>query len=198
MTRSPSHESVLWFVDAVLRDLSVRTGMYVGRRSSDEDAETFVIQAGEEGRRRLSWPDLDADQSMEAVVAQAQAYSPGYSARRCRSARYTNTPSWGGFAVGRSWLCPEGGWSCRLGDYEELTWPQLDVASLAPILSQRLQRWGINGVSVGVRRTEQGLIADFGVREVSSELTQALRDAAAPLPVSVHKRSLRLLRPLSQ
>jgi hypothetical protein len=170
--------------------------MYVGRRSSDEDAETFVIQASEEGRRRLSWPDLGAAESIEPVIVQAQESLTGVLGAPVPLCPLHEHALVGKMRDGRLfWLCPERRWSCRLGDYEELTWPQLDAASLAPILSQRLQRRGIDGVSVGVRRSEQGLIADFGVPEVSSELTEALTDAAAPLPVSVHNSSLRLLRP---
>jgi hypothetical protein len=137
MKQRPPRDPVLQMVDAVLCDLSVRSAMFVGCRAQDGDSKTFVIQTGEEGRRR---------------------------------------------------------------EYEELTWPQHEVGSLAPILSRRLERRGITGVvALSVRRTELGLVAEFGVPNVSSELTEALRRAAAPLPVVVREDPQRLIRagPLS-
>jgi len=124
----------LALIDAVLHDLSLRSAMYVGRRREDGDADTFVIQTGEEGRHRLNIPDLNCDESIEAVVAEAQVHLQGIlgapvplcprhdHALRARATNGTLT-----------WVCPGGEWQCPLGDYEELTWPQLDVESLAPI-----------------------------------------------------------------
>jgi hypothetical protein len=137
---------------------------------------------------------------MEAVVADAQAYvgqAIGAPVPRCPLHEHALIATVREGAL--LWLCSEAGWGCPLGEYEELTWPQLDVESLAPILSRRLERRGISGVvTVGVRRTEQGLVADFGLPDLSSELTQVLREVAAPLTVSVHKESRRPLRPLSE
>lgn len=55
-------------------------------------------------------------------------------------------------------------------------------------------------VSIGVTPTDNGLVAKFGVPDISTELTRALRDAAAPLPVSVHEDPGRMIRagPLSE
>jgi hypothetical protein len=88
------------------------------------------------------------------------------------------------------WVCPDGNWECSLGDYAELSWPNFDLDELAPLLTGRLERRGIRGVvTIGVRATDQGAVADFGVPEMSDELTRALEEAAAPLPVIVHHES---------
>jgi hypothetical protein len=48
MKQQPAEDDpVLRLIDAVLGDLAVRGGMYVGRRPEDGDAATFLIQFGE-------------------------------------------------------------------------------------------------------------------------------------------------------
>jgi hypothetical protein len=63
------------------------------------------------------------------------------------------------------WVCPDGAWECALGEYEERTWPQLDVTSLAPILSRRLQQRGTFPAvrTIAVARLGDERVADFGV-----------------------------------
>ncbi|HEY2437934.1 MAG TPA: hypothetical protein VGH93_12190 [Solirubrobacteraceae bacterium] len=189
MNRPPEEESVLRLVDSVLDDLAVRSAMYVHRRAEDGDAESFVIQTGEEGRCRLRLPDLDSDPSIEATVAEAQAYlaqildvpvplCPMHQHALVGVARHARL----------RWECPDGGWGCELGDYDEQTWPQLDVASLAPILSRRLQRRGAFPAVrlIGVTRAGDEPVAEFGLAEVNDELLRVLADVAAPLPVRTH------------
>ena len=189
MKAPPQDDPRLAFIDAVLHDLSLRSPMYVGRRQEEGDARTFVIQTGEEGRHRLNMPDLASDPSIEAVVAEAQAHLRdvlGAPVPRCPRhnhallARATNGTL--------TWVCPAGEWQCTLGDYEERTWPQLDVTSLAPILSRRLHRRGTFPAvrSIGVRTTDGKLIADFGVTAMTDELLQTLTEVAAPLPITTH------------
>jgi hypothetical protein len=195
--KHPSDDDpVLRLIDAVLGDIAVRRGMYVGRRCEDGDAATFVIQFGEEGRLRLGLPDLSSDTSMEAVVAEAQARLTevlGASVPLCPRHEHALLPS--ASAGQLRWVCPHGEWQCPLGDYAELAWPHFDLDMLAPILVGRLQRRGIKGwITLWVKATEQGPVADFGVPEMSDDLARALRDAATPLPVMLHPESRRLRR----
>ncbi len=62
-----------------------------------------------------------------------------------------------------TWVRPAEEWQCALGDYEELTWPQLDVGSLAPILLRRLKRrGGFPAVrTIGVRKSDGKPVAEF-------------------------------------
>lgn len=196
MNRSPETDPVLRMIDAVLGDLSVRTGMYVGRRSQAGDAKTFVIQTGEEGRWRLGRPDLTSDASVQSVAASAQAHvsrALGEPVPLCPQHHHALVPT---ALLGElRWVCPDGDWQCGLGDYEELTWPQLDADSLAPILMRRLHRRDITGVvTVGVTRSSQPPVAEVGVLEETPDLVQALRDAAAPLPVVIHREKPRMRR----
>ena len=152
---------------------------------------------GEEGRHRLNLPDLESDASIEAVVGEAHAHladvlgapvplRPQHDhALRGRAANRTVT-----------WICPAGEWQCALGDYEELTWPQLDVGSLAPILSRRLERHGTFPAvrTIGVRKSEGKLVADFGVTEISDQLLKSLTEVAAALPVSTHEETATMIR----
>jgi hypothetical protein len=194
MKQQPAEDDpVLRLIDAVLGDLAVRGGMYVGRRPEDGDAATFVIQFGEEGRLRLGLPDLSSDTSVEAVVAEAQARLIevlGTPVPLCPRHEHALLPR--ALTGHLGWVCPDGAWSCPLGDYAELAWPHFDLDVLAPILAGRLQRRGIRAwITLGVRATERGPVADFGVPEMSDELARALRDAAAPLPVMFHQESRR-------
>lgn len=188
--RDAALDPQLQLVDAVLTDLAVRTGRFVGRRAKDGDRETFVIQTGEEGRLRLELPDLRSDRSIEAMVTQAQAHLTQRLGDPVPLCPLHDHPLVGASVDGRlRWRCPDGQWECALGDYEEQTWPQLDVPSLAPILSRRLRRRGSfpEVRTIGVTRSGDQLVADFGLVEVNDELLGVLADVAAPLPVTTHE-----------
>lgn len=170
----------LILVDAVLTDLAVRSAMYVARRREEGDARTFVIQTGEEGRRRLDLPDPDSDASVMTCVAAAQRHLGevlGAPVPLCPVHDHALVGLTSGGDL--RWVCPDGVWECALGDYEEQTWPQTDVSSLAPILSRRLRRRGVFGAvrSIGVARSGDELVADYGVAEVTDELLQVLAEA---------------------
>jgi hypothetical protein len=188
--RAPELDPQLLLVDAVLSDLAMRSGRFVARRARDGDRETFVIQTGEEGRLRLGLPDLYSDESIEATVAQAQSHLTQVLGAPVPLCPLHGHALAGAAAAGRlRWECPEGGWACALGDYEERTWPQLEVRSLAPILSRRLRRRGAfpEVRTIGVTQSGDQLIADFGLVEVSDELLAALAEVAAPLSITTHE-----------
>jgi hypothetical protein len=132
MKERSERDPVLRLIDAVLGDLAVRSEMYIGRRREDGGDESFVLQTGEDGRLRLALPDRASDASIEGVVAEAQAYLGDVLGAPVPLCPRHHHPLVGSAAHGRlTWVCPEGSWQCALGDYEELTWPQDDVASLA-------------------------------------------------------------------
>jgi hypothetical protein len=180
-------------IDVVLGDIAVRSAMYVARRHEDGDAETFVIQTGEDGRFRLSLPDPVSGTSIEALVAEVQAHVGDVLGAPVPCCPRHEHALLGIASKGQlKWVCPDGEWECALGDYAELTWPKFDVDGLAPILAGRLERRGITGwITLGVKVTERGPVAEFGVPEMSDELCRALRDAAAPLQVTIHRTSRR-------
>ncbi len=197
MKQSPEDDPQLALIDAVLRDLSLRSAMYVGRRRDEGDTSTFVIQTGEEGRHRLNIPDLNSDASIEAVVVKAQTHLEnvtGAPVPICPRHDHALLPHATNGTL--TWVCPAGEWQCTLGDYEELTWPQLDVDSLAPILSRRLQRRGSFPAvrTIGVRTEDGKLVADFGVGAITDELRQILTEVAAPLPMTTHDAPDTLIR----
>ena len=198
--KEPERDPLLQLIDAALGDLAVRSAMFVARRAEEGDRDTFVIQTGEEGRFRLNLPDLDSDESIEATVAQAQthlAHVLGAPVPLC--------PAHGHALVGAvangvlTWICPDGKWECALGDYEERTWPQLDVRSLAPILSRRLHRRGTFPAvrTITVTLCEDRSFAEFGLVVVNDELLQVLAEVAAPLAIRTHESPNVMLRPLS-
>jgi hypothetical protein len=179
----------LALIDAVLDDLSLRSAMYVGRRRDEGGASTFVIQTGEEGRYRLNNPDLSSDASIEAVVAEAQTHLEniiGAPVPICPRHDHALVPRATNGTL--TWVCPAGQWQCPLGDYEQLTWPQLDINSLAPILSRRLHRRGAFPTvrTISVHTTDGELVADFGVTAITDELRRTLTEVAAPLPMTTH------------
>lgn len=185
-------DPVLRLVDTVIADLAVRPARYVGRRACDGDAETFVIQDGEEGRLRLALPDLKSPGSVVAMTEAAQSYlcsELGEPVPRCP---LHNHPL--GLAVldrGFEWTCAAGRWRCSLGDYAEDAWPHFDSGQLPGILAGRLARRQITGVrSIGVTESDGEQVATFGVSELelTPELVAALRDAAAPLRIEIDER----------
>lgn len=189
MKQPPEHDPSLALIDAVIHDLSLRSTMYVGRRRDEGDAHTFVIQTGEEGRHRLNIPDVNSDASIEAVVSEAQAYLKNVLGAPVPLCPHHNHALLANANNGTlTWSCPDGEWQCALGDYEELTWPQLDVDSLAPILSRRLHRRGTFPAvrTIGVRTADGKLLADFGVTAITEELRRILIEVAAPLPITTH------------
>ncbi len=197
MKEASERTSVLALVDAVLTDLAVRSAMYVARPSEDGDARTFVVQTGEEGRLRLDLPDPGSDASVMTCVAAAQSHLEqvlGVPVPLCPVHDHALV----GVALGGSlrWLCPNGLWECALGDYEEQTWPQMDVSSLAPILSRRLRRRGAFPAvrSIGVARSGEELVADFGVAEATDELLWLLAEVAAPLQIKTHESPHTMIR----
>lgn len=197
MQAASESNPALILVDAVLTDLAVRSAMYVARRREDGDARSFVIQTGEEGRLRLDLPDPQSETSVMTCVAAAQSHLEevlGVPVPLCPAHDHALV----GVASGGDlrWVCPDGVGACGLGDYEEQTWPQTDVSSLAPILSRRLQRRGVFPAvrSIGVARSGDELVADFGVAEASDELLHILAEVAAPLQVKTHKRAYTMIR----
>jgi hypothetical protein len=123
-----------------------------------------------------------SDESIEAAVAQAQAHLADVLGARA-AVPTTRPPLRGRAANGTlTWVCPAGEWQCALGDYEELTWPQLDVGSLAPILLRRLKRrGGFPAVrTIGVRKSDGKLVAEFGVTEINAPTARGLRPIFSP------------------
>jgi hypothetical protein len=147
-------DAVLRLIDAVLGDIAVRKGMYIGRRPEDGDGAIFVIQFGEERRLRLGLPDLSSDTSIGAVIAEAQIGLIGVLGTpvpRCPRHEHALLPSASAGKI--RWVCPDGEWQCPLGEYAELAWPHFDLDALAPILAGRLQRRGISGwITLGLGR----------------------------------------------
>jgi hypothetical protein len=173
--------------------------MYVGRRREDGDVGTFVVQTGEEGRFRLRVPDLSSDASIETAVAGAQIHLVevlGAPVPLCPLHEHALMGTAAGGEL--SWVCPENEWRCLLGAYEELTWPQLDVGSLAPILLRRLRRRGKFPAvqTIGVRRSGTERVAEFGLVGADAELLKILSEVAAPLLIETHDSPDVMFHPL--
>ena len=200
MTGPRAPDAVLALVDAVLGDLAVRRTMYVGRRGEDGNNTTFVIQTGEEGRARLRLPQLDSDDSIERMIVDVQTHLGdvfGAPVPLCPRHAHPLAGICNDDQI--TWRCSAGEWSCPLGEYEERTWPQTDVASLAPILSRRLARRGTFRAvrTISVVRSGEQLVADFGIAgDIDDDLLTTLEQVAAPLPVRTRPSSWDMVRPL--
>jgi hypothetical protein len=166
----------------VLDDLRLPGGMFVGRHATTDEWDAVVIQTGEEGRHQLP---LHSG-SLEAFMAAAQAHLSDVYGREV-----PGCPLHDHALVGRvrdaeaEWVCPEGGWRCRLGEYEECTWPpDVDAGSLAAVLCGRLQRRRIAGWrSLACVRRGGQWIAEMEIWPMDPAVIDAVTRAAAPLPV---------------
>jgi hypothetical protein len=178
---------VLDLVDRVLCDLAPRDGMFVGRRDRDEDESSVVIQTGEEGRYRLSVPNVASPGSVEEFIAEAQAHLDEVFDRPLPPCPVHGHALIGQMRAGKiTWVCPQGAWRCRLGDYEEQTWPpELDAGNMAAALAARLGRRGINGWRrLGFDRQAGGWTARIGLWPMDAELMERIAEAARPIPVA--------------
>jgi hypothetical protein len=84
------------------------------------------------------------------------------------------------------WSCHEGDFQCELGQYELAAfWPPTENDRwAAPLLSRRFAQCGVRGLARFSVQDDGGrLIANVAVRPETDE--QAVRDAAAPLPVDI-------------
>lgn len=201
MKQAAEADPALRLIDDVLADLAVRAGMYVARRAADGDADTFVIQTGEDGRKRLPVPDLGSDRSIAAVVHQAQTHLG-----EVLQAAVPLCPLHGHALVGTvsdrrlAWVCPDRKWRCELGLYETMTWPQRELGGdLAPVLMRRVNRRGTFRAvrTIAVRQVGDELVADFGLTETTSELLEHLAAAADPLPIETHYSPPVMIQPLA-
>lgn len=179
--------ALLELVDRVLGDLAPRDGMFVGRRDRDGDATTIVIQTGGDGRYRLSQFDLTSPQGVEAFIAEAQAHLEEVFHRPLPLC-----PPHGHALIGQVregevyWVCPEGAWRCKVGEYEERTWPSdWDAGNMAAALAARLGRRGINGWrSIGFGKRGGDWIARVGLWSMDRELMDRIVEAASPIEVT--------------
>jgi hypothetical protein len=178
--------SVLEIVELVLGDLRLRDRMFTARRPDPQRPDQIVIQTGEEGRHALPIPSLVEPRTLEAFIAAAQAHLYevyGQPVPCCPLHDH-----WLRARVERcaiEWVCPDGGWSCPLGDYEERTWPP-DLASgyLAAALSARLTRRQVTGVRrIGCDHRDGQSVFRVGIWPMSASTIDAVTRAAAPIPV---------------
>lgn len=181
-------DGVLEIVDRVLGDLRLRDRMFTARRPDPARPDVIVIQTGEEGRHSLPAPNLDQPGTVETFIAAAQAHL-----REVYGQPVPLCPRHNHALVGRvtgatiEWVCPDGAWSCPLGDYEESTWPTgLASGHLAAALCARLDRRGVPGVRrVGCVEQDGQWIAQVGIWPMNQPIIDAVADAAAPIQVEV-------------
>jgi hypothetical protein len=85
-----------------------------------------------------------------------------------------------------TWTCREGDFRCAVGDYElSAFWPPTEADGwAAPLLAKRFEKFGVTGVSsFSVDGRDGHPVARVAVRPDADQ--QAVRDAAAPLPVEL-------------
>lgn len=179
-------------VDLVLGDLRLGGRMFIGRRPQEDTPGTIVIQAGEDGRYPLALPDLGTDSGVEAFVAEVQVVVGevyGQPVPRCPEHDHALVARVRGEEL--SWACPEGGWRCSAGDYEELMWPPGAAAGGVPeTISRRLARRGIDGLrTIGAELVEGRWVARIEAWPVTEALSEELGAALAPMGFVVTPRA---------
>ena len=99
------------------------------------------------------------------------------------------------------WRCPEGDFTCRIGDYQEALWPPTSDEGPRPVarmLARRFSRRGVTGIaSFGVERRDGRWVAEMKVRREADE--GAIREAADPILIEFERveavRTVRVSRP---
>jgi hypothetical protein len=158
--RTRDHDTVLEIIDLVLGDLQLRDRMFVARRPDPEHPDLIVIQTGEDGRHALPVPNPRKRRSVEMFIVAAQAHLHevyGQPVPLCPEHDHALVPRVERGGV--EWVCPDGGWSCPLGAYEETTWPPpLDSGCLAQPsrLVSTAAAWQACAASVALSATGAG------------------------------------------
>ena len=156
--------------------------MFVARRADAQDWRSIVIQTGEDGRHPVP---VDAG-ALDTFMAAAQAHlTEVYGRPVPRCPRHDHA------LVGRvrgdeaEWVCPDGDWSCAVGDYRERTWPpDVEAGDLAAVLCGRLERRGIRGWrQLGFSRRGDDWVAEVKLWPMDAAVMDAIERAAAPLRV---------------
>lgn len=162
--------------------------MFVGRRSEEDDWLTVVIQTGEDGRYRIAPPDPASPEDIERFMVEAQTHLIDVYGRPVpRCPRHDHVLGASAAEGEPAWVCPEDGWRCPVGAFEELTWPQqLSAGSMAAALGARLSRRGVTGViQIGFERRKGDWVATVGVLRMEREVSKAIKEAAAPIAVEL-------------
>jgi hypothetical protein len=178
--------SVLEIVDLVLGDLRLRDRMFTARRPDPERPDHVVIQTGEEGRHALPTPSHAEPRTLNEFITAAQAHLHdvyGQPVPCCPLHDHALLPRLERGAI--EWVCPQGTWSCPLGDYEESTWPPtLAGGHLAAALSARLTRRSVTGVhTIGCDDRDGHPRFRVGIWPMSAEIIDLVTRAANPIPV---------------
>ena len=170
--------------------------MFVGRRPDTSVPGVVVIQSGGGGPVSASrCRDLgSADSVLDVRRGRPVASQPGVYDGPCQPARYMIT-LWSvrRRRMGFEWVCPDAGWRCGVGDYEEQAWPPEGLSVGRPgrrCIAQASARHGIDGRAShrGKRRRGPRGSPGSGVWPISDALTEKLRETLAPVLVEVHPR----------
>jgi hypothetical protein len=187
-------EADLTLADQVLGDLAPRGGMYVARRREDGDGETMVIQTGEEGRHRLRLPDMSSSTSIERFIAEAQTHLERVFGRPLPGCLAHEHALCGVMERGQVWwVCPDGGWRCQLGDYDDLNWPPAPDERPGDVVAALVNRFARRGIagwqSVSPSRETAPWAVRISVWPMDGSVIEQMRRAADPIVLDVERGS---------
>jgi hypothetical protein len=187
-------EADLTLADQVLGDLAPRGGMYVARRKEDGDQETMVIQTGEEGRHRLRLPDMSSPTSIERFIAEAQTHLEqvfGQPLPGCLAHEHALRGVVEGGQVW--WVCPDGGWRCQLGDYDDLNWPPTPDERPGDVVKALVKRFARRDIAGWQSASPSREMAPWAVRisvwPMDESVIEQMRCAADPIVLDVERGS---------
>ena len=86
------------------------------------------------------------------------------------------------------WQCPEGDFSCNLGEYQEALWPPgPEERDAAPLLASRLSRRGLKWSTLEMTSKDGAWVPTITLQVDTDE--RAVRAAVAPLVAELHRTS---------
>ncbi len=86
------------------------------------------------------------------------------------------------------WQCPEGDFSCSLGEYQEALWPPgAGERDAAPLLASRLSRRGLKWATLEMTTKDGAWVPTITLQVDTDE--PAVRAAVAPLVAELHRTS---------
>jgi hypothetical protein len=148
-------------------------------RPADHPDQEFELAAGDDLMQRVQRFATEAQEYLGGIYGQPVPTCPQHAHALLLTIEDGQT----------QWVCPDGGWRCQLGSYDELTWPPgIDERAgvVAEALVKRFDRRGIRGWQrAGAELRDGAWVARVRVWPVDAQILEAIRSAAAPLTVEI-------------
>jgi hypothetical protein len=183
-------EDLVAWIEGLLDDCAARAPFGIGWQLDQSELPIRVVVTPADhpaGEMVLSGGDVGARLGFAARLQAFLDVELDSPVPVCQQHRLGLAPVRAGAEV--QWRCEQGDFQCRVGHYLDALWPPSpdeEQRRIGPMLSRRLQRRGVAGISgFGVELRDNRWLAKVRLRPEGDEV--ALRKAAEPVLVEVER-----------